>query len=463
MKETELKELKVAKAKCLHSTLFFTRYFFKKLNGKKFIVGEHHKTIGEALDKVYRGETKRLIINIAPRYGKTELAVKMFIARGLALNPSAKFIHLSYSDSLASTNSEGTKDIIESEAYRQMFPEVELRQDAKAKKKWTTHQHGGIYATSSSGQVTGFGAGSTDGEGFGGAIIIDDPIKPDDADSSVLRDKINNKFNTTIRSRVNSRNTPIVIIMQRLHSTDLCGYLMEEEPGEWEVVSLPCIKEDGTPLWPYKHTIEELEKLKLADPVTFDRQYMQDPKPYFGLVFPEGELNRFSMDDLIGEPEAIISYIDSADEGSDSYCMVIGKMYAENVYITDVIFNDLNLDINYPSTVEKAKDNRIDYLRIETNSQGAPISRKLVDDLPSTVISPLFNTKNKNTRILVQSGFIKKNMYFRNDFEYGSEYARYFKELTQYLKTGEAKHDDSPDATAGLMNFVRTLFSNLYE
>jgi hypothetical protein len=76
-------------------TLFATRFFFKQNEGRSFNVGEHHKLIAKALDKVYSGETKRLIINLPPRYSKTEMAVKSFIAKGLAINPSSKYIHLS--------------------------------------------------------------------------------------------------------------------------------------------------------------------------------------------------------------------------------------------------------------------------------------------------------------------------------------------------------------------------------
>lgn len=86
-----IKDIDIERTFCLSSTLNFTRYIFKKKTGNRFIVGEHHRIICEALDKVINGEIKRLIINIAPRYGKTELAVKNFISYGMALNPKSKF------------------------------------------------------------------------------------------------------------------------------------------------------------------------------------------------------------------------------------------------------------------------------------------------------------------------------------------------------------------------------------
>lgn len=107
-------------------------------------VGEHHQIIAAALEKVLSGETTRLIITVPPRYGKTELSVKNFIAHGLALNPSAKFIHLSYSDTLALDNSEEVKDLVQEESYRELFPNVKIKIDSKSKKKWYTTEGGGV-------------------------------------------------------------------------------------------------------------------------------------------------------------------------------------------------------------------------------------------------------------------------------------------------------------------------------
>ena len=100
----DIRDIDIIKTWTLQGTLNFTRYFFKEKYKRKFVVGKHHVKIAEALDRVFRGQSTRLIINIAPRYGKTELAVKNFIAMGLAINPKAKFIHLSYSDDLARDN-----------------------------------------------------------------------------------------------------------------------------------------------------------------------------------------------------------------------------------------------------------------------------------------------------------------------------------------------------------------------
>ena len=266
----------VIKNKCIDSLLFFTRFIFKENTGNKFEVAPFHIELAQTLEKVSKGEINRLIINIPPRYGKTEIAVKMFIAWSLAKNPAAKFIHLSYSDALALDNSSQTREYITNDAFQSLWP-LQLKKDSQSQKKWYTTSGGGVYATASGGEITGFGAGS------GGAIIIDDPLKPDDAVSDVKRSFINNRYNTTIRSRVNSRDVPIIVIMQRLHEEDLSGYLLDGGSGEdWHHLKLSAIDENNNALWPSKHSFDELEAIRQADRYTFSGQYMQEPAPQEG-------------------------------------------------------------------------------------------------------------------------------------------------------------------------------------
>lgn len=283
----------IIRSKCIADTLWATRYFFYAENARRFNVGEHHKRIAAALDRVFSGQCTRLIINCPPRYSKTEM-LKAFVKKGLAINPASKYIMLSYSANLALDNSERIKDAVASEWYTDLFPWVQIKRDSRSKQKWYTTAGGGIYATSSDGQVTGFGAGLVKEEGaedfdiesnagaWGGAIIIDDPLKPLDASSPVKRQKVNDQFENTIRSRVNDRSTPIIIIMQRLHKQDLCGYLLDLEPDEWEVLSLPALSVDSegreTALYPFKHTVEELHKIQAANRFTFETQYQQNPQ-----------------------------------------------------------------------------------------------------------------------------------------------------------------------------------------
>ena len=151
------KILEAHKMLLLSSCEDFTCKMFQYMNSTRYILGEHHRMIFNALDKVVKGETRKLIINIGPRYGKTEICSKMFVAYGLALNPQAKFLHLSYSGELTQENSMAVRDILGSEYFTNLF-DARIKFGDNKKSKWSTEQGGGMYATSTLGQITGFGA-----------------------------------------------------------------------------------------------------------------------------------------------------------------------------------------------------------------------------------------------------------------------------------------------------------------
>lgn len=473
-------ELKAFKLKQFN---FFVRYFFKNFNGRKFVMNDHHLEIIQALQDVINGKTKRLIINIAPRYSKTELAVKNFIAFCLAMNSAAKFIHLSYSDTLALDNSEEIKDFIQSAEFQEFF-NVDIKKDSKSKKKWYTTNGGGVYATSAGGQVTGFGAGKVDEEnaiisevideienakGFGGAIIIDDPIKPDDTDSDTIREKINNRFDSTIRSRVNSRNTPIIIVMQRLHPADLTGYLLDIEPDEWTVLSMPAIKADGSALWPHKHTIEELNHLNDVNNSVFQSQYMQDPSPKEGLMFAKDELNYYDPEAVdLSSPEACVGFVDVADKGADNHSVPIGKLVGQKIFLVDTVFTKEGTDVNVGDTIRMANKYTPEYMQIEANFGGG-LYNNLMNVHPDppingvTALIDIIAKGNKHVRIQTMAGFIKKYFVFQNNFDKNTEYGRFMANLCEYRKTGGNKHDDAPDSLAGLARMILSYYPDTWE
>lgn len=223
----------------------FMRYFFKLREGNKMIINWHHYVIDYVLQAVFDGKINRLIINIAPGYTKTEQAVLSFIARGLALNPRSKYIHASYSGDLAHENSSKIRECVASTEFQDLWP-MNLRIDAKGKKRWFTEFGGGMMAAPAGGQITGFRAGRME-EGFTGAFVIDDPVKPDDAYSTVKRAGINNRFNNTMRSRLAVETVPMVVIMQRIHEEDLTGFLLAGGSGDtWHHLVIPAYLSEET-------------------------------------------------------------------------------------------------------------------------------------------------------------------------------------------------------------------------
>lgn len=451
------------KAFCLSGTLNYTKYFFKQKTGRKFVTNSHHELICGVLDKVISGEIKKLIINIAPRYSKTELAVKNFISMGLAINPSSKFIHLSYSDDLAHDNSEEIRDIVKSREYQELFPHVSIKKDSDSKKKWYTTEGGGVYAVATGGQVTGFGAGEVDEElsseienietsMFAGAIVIDDPIKPDDALSDLKRERINNRFETTIRNRVNSRNTPIIIIMQRLHENDLCGYLIEKEPDDWTVLSLPAIyyeDEQEKALWSFKHTLSELYKIRNSNSFVFETQYMQNPTPLEGLMY-----GAFKTYEIIPVTKYKIrkNYTDTADTGSDYLCSIDYVETEIGNFILDVLYTDKPMEYTEPKVAAMIMKDEINVSNIESNNGGRGFARNVENQTrilgnAKTKIEWFHQSANKQARIFSRSNEVNNLTYFPKNWE--SKWPEFSRHIKSYRKSGGNEHDDAEDALTG--------------
>lgn len=306
------------KRECERSGLFFTRMFFKDRRGNPFHVNAHHEVIDRTLERVITGEINRLIISVPPGYTKTEMAVISFIARGLALTKGkGQFIHASYSGSLVNENSDGVKDTVMSLPYSEMWG-YQPRADKKAKGLWRVDEGGGLLAQPAGGTITGFRAGTME-PGFTGALVIDDPLKPDDIWTK-KRDLINGRWHSTFASRLAHQGVPVIVIMQRLHTDDFAGYLLKGGANcHWHHLMLPVLIDsaeeypmefthgipiehglpDG-PLWEAKHNAEQIEILK-GDNYTFQAQYIQRPMLAGGSLFKEEHLVSYTLGDVVME------------------------------------------------------------------------------------------------------------------------------------------------------------------
>lgn len=279
------------KADCMSSLYEFTKVMFKARKGVDFMCNWHHEAICNALEKVVTGQTTRLIINIPPRGSKTEIAVVNFIAWATGLFPNSEWIHASYSKRIAGNNTYNTRELMTHETYNEIFPWIGIRSDSSAKDEFRTSAGGVIYATGSEGTITGYGAGGMDNSEFRGAIIIDDPHKAGEADSDVSRQSVLDWFQTTMESRKNNPDTPIIVIMQRLHEEDLAGWLINGGNGEdWDVVTIPAYDDNHVSFWEKKFPIEMLDRLERTNPYVFAGQYLQLPAPKDGGTFKPAEI-----------------------------------------------------------------------------------------------------------------------------------------------------------------------------
>lgn len=463
--------------------LYFIYYIQQNYNGYKPHLYDYQKEIVQFLVDVMAGKITKGIINLPPRYRKTEIVVKLWISYCLAMNPKARFIHLSYSDDLALDNSEAIRDIILSDCFQELFP-IKLKRDSKSKKKWYTEDGGGVYATSAAGQVTGFGAGKSiedygvqeeivdddeqtikDMEGFfnkefavgkfGGAIVMDDANKPDDAWSQLLLSRINNRFDSTIKNRVNSRYTPIINNQQRIAPNDLSGYLLESDSG-WQLLKLSALKEDGTALCDKIHTVKELQRLKAENENVFNCQYQQEPKVAEGLMY---NLQKVDTMELKG---VSISAIDPADDGNCFLGGAFAYIHSNRVWVHDIIYTKENSDITIPIVGAKAKKHKCYAVHIEKDGLGGIYSKQVKKIYP---LVQQFNAKgNKDARIFDKAYIISKFFRFYK-ISPDKDYENAIKSLDGYEKIASNNpYKDIQDALTSLAVIaIKNNLLNIYE
>ena len=241
-----------------------------------FIHGRHHALMARKFEEIAEGKTKRLIINMPPRHTKSEFASFMLPAWFLGRFPNKKIIQCSNTAELAVGFGRKVRNLVDSEVYAKIFPNVALRSDSKAAGRWSTNANGEYFAIGVGGTVTGKGAD---------LLIIDDPHSEQEAalaasDPAVF-DKVYEWYTSGPRQRLQPGGS-IVVVMTRWSKRDLTGKILQSmtdrDGDEWEIIELPAILPSEKPLWPEFWSFDELSKLRIELPLSkWSAQYQQNP------------------------------------------------------------------------------------------------------------------------------------------------------------------------------------------
>lgn len=303
------------RAKLLGSLLLFTQTFYKIRTGRDFELSEplgresHYITICRELTNVFRGKETRLLINIPPGHGKSELLIH-FICWCMAHYPDCAFLYISYSKDLAAEHTATIKRIMDLPQYKLIF-DVHISRDSSAKDDFKTTNGGSISAFGSSGGITGRNAGIPNLDRFSGAVIMDDMHKPDEVHSDTMREAVIKNYNQTIKQRPRGINVPLIFIGQRLHEDDLPAFFIDKRDGyEWRKVILRSLDEAGNALCPKIKTKEMLLIERDINEYVFYSQHQQTPQPAGGGIFKEKDIVLLDI-----EPEFLATFItvDSAE------------------------------------------------------------------------------------------------------------------------------------------------------
>jgi hypothetical protein len=351
-----------------------------------FIDGRHHKVMAKKFQEIAEGKIKRLIINMPPRHTKSEFASFLLPAWFLGKYPSKKIIQTSNTAELAVGFGRKVRNLVDSDQYSKIFPNVNLRSDSKAAGRWATNAGGEYFAIGVGGTVTGKGAD---------LLIIDDPHSEQEAalaaTSPEIFDKVYEWYTSGPRQRLQPGGS-IIVVMTRWAKRDLTGKILQsmaDKDGEtWEVIDFPAILPSGNPLWPEFWPLEELEALRSELPAgKWNAQYQQSPTSEEGAIVKR-EWWKEWKEDRPPHCEFIIQSWDTAftkSERSDySACTTWGVFYLnENPNDPNVILLDaFKKRMEFPELKEKAfnyyKEWEPDAFIVEAKASGAPLIFELI-------------------------------------------------------------------------------------
>ncbi len=409
------------------------------------------------LNEYRKGVARNITISLPPRSGKSYLT-SLFCAFWIGQFPELAVMRNCSTADLYDQLSGDTRKIVLSEKYQLIFPSVKLV---------TTNLSG--WATNVSKKVSYFGAG-TGGQiqGMGANLAIYDDLYRNLEDA--LNENANEKVQRWKYGDHNSRkelNCPEIGIGTRWRKNDIIGkeiekgnvdkvfkqsaLVLDAEKKEWQSF---CEKVNTTSFY--------LNEKKNSEESWFDAMYMQNPMDAKGLLFPLSELRTY--DPSVFDPSKqdnviILGAIDPADKGGDFHCAIAGYLIGKEIYIPDIVCNTDGVDINEDRMFMFIRANNIFETKFEGNGawhlMAKNIRAKLGESESNSIIRIFNNSAQKHTRILAQSAFIKNYFVFRNDWDLFPEYRAFMKNLTGYMKEGNAKHDDAPDNAAELMKFFR--------
>jgi len=428
-----------------------------------------HRALAKALEDVEAGRRLRLIITFPPRHGKSELSSKRFPAWYIGRDPYRYVAVCTYNQTFAEDFGKAVRGIMLTPAYRQVFPNVELKTGSKASDRLETEEGGALFFLGRGGTITGRGAD---------LIIIDDPIKnSEEARSETVRNALWEWFQNDIKSRFMSDTGSMIVIQTRWHEDDLVGRITDptnphydaEEAEAWDIINIPAIAEEndvlgrqpGEPLWPERFGIEYLNAFKRTNPKGFSALYQQRPTPEDGDFFQAHMIQPYKAG---AAPERLRIYaasdhaVGTKQEHDKTCLMIVGVDERNMIWILDVWWRRAKTDTVVDAMIALMKKWKPLVWWAESGhiskSIGPFLYKRMAEEKVYVNVQEQVPSKDKVTRAQSIQGRMAMGMVRIPGYEPWYEDAR-----QELLKFPQARHDDFVDALAhiglGLDRIVR--------
>jgi predicted phage terminase large subunit-like protein len=442
----------------------FVQRSFRELNPETvYLPNWHIEVIAEALEKCRMGKLRRLIINLPPRSLKSHITSVSFVAWLLGHNPSVQVICTSYAQDLADKLAADCRSIVASAWYQSLFLKTRLAMRRPAVSDFMTTERGFRLATSVGGVLTGRGADF---------IIIDDPLKPDEALSESQRRVVNEWYDHTLISRLNDKSTGcIILIMQRLHEDDLVGHVLQQ--GDWRVLKFPAIaqeneihsiqtpygskvfcRKEGEALHAEREPLKVLTQMReIQGEYHFFGQYQQAPSPLGGGLIKTHWLHFYQREELPQTFEYVFQSWDTANKSSElsdyTVCTTWG-MHRNHLYLLHVLRKRMDYPELKREVQQRAEEYRVRNILIEDRASGTQLIQDLIADGVHSV-----------TRYQTQSDKVMRmhsvTSTFENGFVHLPAQAYWLPEYLHELAVfPNGKYDDQVDSTSQALDWFKS-------
>lgn len=427
----EILKLRAAAAENL---LVFCRYI-----DEQYTIANHIVTLSDKLMRLERDEIDRLIIEMPPRHGKSELANIKFIPWFLGRNPHKRVLMISNSTTRAQSFSRRARNVFDEFAPR-VFRES-IAADSSAVGHWDVeNKRGGVVAVGAGAFISGTGAD---------LLVIDDAIASvEQAYSKQARDNLWDWYTHEARTRLHPHGK-IVIINTRWHADDMCGRLIKQDAENWQRITMPAINENNEALWPQRYDLASLQQIKnVVGARAWSALYQQVPMESGGEI-----IKRESMQMYDSLPENASHYIQSWDLSfgsiNDSASYVVGQVWCRSgndYYLIDQIRKRMD----FVATIEAIKYFNSAYPRclaiiVENKANGPAVIDSLKKTIPK--ITPWAPKGSKESRLIsVSPMFEGGNVYF--------PHKPFFEDIAyEITHFPTAENDDIVDATSMALQY----------
>lgn len=406
-----------------------------------------------------------LLISMPPRVGKTTIGIR-FLAWVIGRHPENTQLATSYSESITTSFYTGVMEIIQSERYKEVFPDSPLvNQNAKRLEIWLKAQR--RYPSISFVPINGSMTGRAEA---GNYLYCDDLVSGiEEAMSPTRLDKLYQTYSVNARQRKKQGCKEIHIATRwSVHDPMTRLELANEDNPRFMSIKVPCFDENGESNFNFfggfdtKYYEEQRDSM---DEISFNALYMQEPIEREGLLYHKDELQYYFQ--LPSDPpDTIISVCDSKNLGSDNVSSPIGYVYGDLVYIEDVVYNNGLPEVTRPLVANKWTEHKVVRGDVEMNNGGnyyaEDLQELLVKNGSHCSVRMFYSSNNKMTKIVTYSDFVKKYFIFKHPSTYkkNSEYGKFMKDVFAFTQTKGSVHDDAPDSLAMLAQLVQDISGN---